>query len=373
MPGALRPSAHGHHKRSQLVSLWAVYSLLLVQLNNTQFIQCILMPYPTPFVCLSLFCLISVHQNAFGFPQTDQETSGPTSAIQDSQAAAEVNSFAISIGSAKKLLDKSLPNLPNQDRQEALLNAAVNRMVDRHVVYDYLSKQELAAGENEIRLQLENFKSELAKVNQTIEQFLDNSGQRLEELEFDMAWRIAWNRYLKREVTDEKIEEYFQQHRRKFDDSDLRVAHLLIKPEPNGPLKDSLEKAERIFAELQSGQLGWEDAVKQYSAAPTRDAKGEIGWITYHKPMPPTFSQAAFKLQADEISGPVVTPFGVHLIKCLELKEGKTGWRDALNEVRQNAIRDLFRELARRHRANVSIKFNNGFSEITETPTENHR
>ena len=89
--------------------------------------------------------------------------------------------------------------------------------------------------------------------------------------------------------------------------------------------------------------------------------------------MPPTFSKAAFELDEGEISRPVATPFGVHLIKCLELKEGKTGWRDALNEVRQNAIRDLFRELARGHRAKVLIEFQNGFDELTETPTESHR
>jgi parvulin-like peptidyl-prolyl isomerase len=183
-----------------------------------------------------------------------------------------------------------------------------------------------------------------------------------------MAWRIAWNRYLEREITDEKLKAYFNNHLREFDDSEMRVAHLLVKPETNGSAVGAFKQAESIYADLKSGRLAWNEAVKQNSAAPTRDDAGEIGWITYHKPMPATFSQAAFKLKPGDVSSPVATPFGVHLIKCMELRVGKTGWRDALNEVRQSAIRDLFRQLARSHRPNVSIRYRDGFSEMQEAP-----
>lgn len=318
---------------------------------------------PILLICLFAGCL---EPGSLKFPGSQQseltEESNPSAA--NGEIAAEVDDFAISIGSAKKLLGKSLPNLVGVENQQALLNVAVNQMIDRHIVYDYLSTQDMAAGENEVRLRLENFKSELTKVDQTIDQFLNKSQQRLDEFEFDMAWRIAWNRYLKRELTDEKLADYFKSHRREFDDSEMRVAHILIKADAGESEEDAYSQARNIHAVLKSGRLGWDEAVKQNSAAPTRDAGGEIGWISYHKPMPAAFSRAAFKLNPGEVSSPVVTPFGVHLIKCMELRAGKTGWRDALNEVRQSAIRDQFRQLARSHRPKVAIRYRAGFSEM---------
>lgn len=316
-------------------------------------------------ICLFIGVVDSGYRHLTYSQQTDV-TEEANAAAANGEIAAVVKDFAISIDSAKKLLRKSLPNYADVENQEALLNAAVNRMIDRHVVYDYLSNQDLAAGKNEIRLSMENFKSELAKVDQTIDQFLASSHQRLDELEFDMAWRIAWNRYLKRELTDEKLEDYFKDHRREFDDSEMRVAHLLIKVDTSGAAEDAYSQAQNIYADLKSGRLGWDEAVKQNSAGPTRDSGGQIGWISYHKPMPSAFSRTAFRLSPGEVSSPVVTPFGVHLIKCMELRTGKTGWRDALNKVRQSTIKDLFRQLASSHRPNVSIRYRTRFSKTQE-------
>ncbi len=183
------------------------------------------------------------------------------------------------------------------DNPQDVLNAAANQLVDRYIVYDFLAKQKLAAGKNEIRLALEAFRSELARIDQTLEQYVASKGQRLEELEFELAWRIAWNRYLKRELSEEYLEKFYIDHLREFDGSEMRVAHLLIKPDESGLLDGAASRAQQIYEELKAGRLDWGAAVKRNSAAPTRDSAGEIGWISFHQPMPPDFSRAAFKLE----------------------------------------------------------------------------
>ena len=63
------------------------------------------------------------------------------------------------------------------------------------------------------------------------------------------------------------------------------------------------------------------------------------------------------ELQVDQISDPVQTVFGVHLIKCLEIKPGKIGPRDAMEAVRNDATRYLFDKLADKNRDSVNVKY----------------
>ncbi len=289
-----------------------------------------------------------------------------TSKVDDSrQVAAIVESNEVSVAAARRLLMKSVPNDPAAVDNPILMNAAVNQLVDRHVVYDYLVRNDAAAGKNEVRLELERFKEELGRFDKTIEVYLGETGQSQREIQLEIAWNIAWKRYLKQRLTDDFLRTYFQDHHFEFDESQMRVAHLLIKSQPEQrPTAEA--KASQIYQQLKSGQTDWDQAVQEFSEAPTRDTGGELGWISFHQPMPDIFSQAAFRLKVGEVSPPTTTRFGVHLIKCLEIKKGKTGWRDALDAVRQQAALAEFLRLASQHRGKLTIRFQPGYSETSK-------
>jgi parvulin-like peptidyl-prolyl isomerase len=275
--------------------------------------------------------------------------------------AATVGTLKISTNAAAGLLAKSLPNSVNAQPNPALLNVAVNQLIDRAVVFEYLKSIDAVAGNNEIRLELEVFKSELATIEQTLEDHLDAVGQTQQELEFEISWRISWNRFLRQQLTNERLQTYFADHRRQFDDSEMRVAHLLLKPDENRSIAETINHANGILEDLNSNHISWSQAVAQHSAAPTRNQGGEIGWIKYSQPMPNEFSMAAFELQPTEISQPIATHFGVHLIKCLEIKEGKTGWRDALEELQRSASIDLLQQITTDYRPKLTIEYGTGF------------
>ncbi|MEM7316385.1 MAG: peptidyl-prolyl cis-trans isomerase, partial [Planctomycetota bacterium] len=68
------------------------------------------------------------------------------------------------------------------------------------------------------------------------------------------------------------------------------------------------------------------------------------------------FSKAAFRLKETEVSQPVETPFGLHLIKCLEIEPGTRSFSEVLPAVKQAAMNDMFRRLAARQRRSAKIK-----------------
>jgi parvulin-like peptidyl-prolyl isomerase len=238
--------------------------------------------------------------------------------------------------------------------------AALEQLVNQQLVMDRLATTPHLASEDEVDLEVARFAERLEAHGETLDSWLAEQQQSLAALRFTLRWQVTWKRYLDQVLTDEVLEKFFQRHRREFDGTRLRVAHLLLVPgEDAGP--DAIEKAVGTATELRNqilaGTLSWEDAVRQHSQAPTAGDGGELGWIEFERPMPPDFTEAAWKLEADGISEPVTTAFGVHLIKCVEVEQGTLNWYHVKKPLRSAATRELFRLFAERQRRQTTVRF----------------
>ncbi|MDA7906551.1 peptidylprolyl isomerase, partial [Mariniblastus sp.] len=74
------------------------------------------------------------------------------------------------------------------------------------------------------------------------------------------------------------------------------------------------------------------------------------GWIAREGPMAPSFTNAAFQLSENEISLPVKTKFGFHLIRCEAIRDSALGWKDVRTELEKNAARDLLQAIVKQHK-----------------------
>jgi parvulin-like peptidyl-prolyl isomerase len=87
----------------------------------------------------------------------------------------------------------------------------------------------------------------------------------------------------------------------------VRCCHILVK---------TLAEANMVKARLDKGEKFGEVA-KQFSLCPSGKKGGDLGTFTRGK-MVKEFEKAAFELQKGQVSGPVKTQFGYHIIKRLE-------------------------------------------------------
>lgn len=77
---------------------------------------------------------------------------------------------------------------------------------------------------------------------------------------------------------------------------------------------DAKKRAEEVSSKAKSG-TDFSSLVAEYSDDPAaKERQGSLGKFTRDKMSKP-FSDAAFQLSVDEVSGPVETPFGFHVIK----------------------------------------------------------
>jgi peptidyl-prolyl cis-trans isomerase SurA len=154
----------------------------------------------------------------------------------------------------------------------------------------------------------------------------------------------------------------------------MHVAHLLLRfPEKaTQEVKDSLKKKiDAIYADITSGKVTFEDAVKANSDdKATRVKGGELQWFGSGTSirMVPEFEDAAFALAKDgDITKPVQTQFGWHIIKRLERRD-IASFNEAKADIKKRVERDSRSQVAKSVLID-RIKKENGFTQFVDVKT----
>lgn len=90
-----------------------------------------------------------------------------------------------------------------------------------------------------------------------------------------------------------------------LDVHEVRASHVLVK---------TRKEALQLKKQIENGDITFEDAARQYSLCPSGQYGGDLGYFN-RKQMVQQFADTAFDLKVGEISDPVGTKFGWHIIK----------------------------------------------------------
>lgn len=150
-------------------------------------------------------------------------------------------------------------------------------------------------------------------------------------------------------ATPEEIAEYYESHINEFTlPKTVEARHILLKLDSSADEKEAarkLELAEKIRTMAQNGK-DFAELAKQYSEDATRDKGGYLGAFKRESMVKP-FADQAFSMQAGEISPPVRTQFGWHIIKIEKINESRTETlSDATERIRSILINQKGRAAA---------------------------
>ncbi len=122
-------------------------------------------------------------------------------------------------------------------------------------------------------------------------------------------------------VDDAEIQAAYDQKRAEFTLPEERKArHILIKVAADADQKAvaaAKQKIEMIAKRLNNGD-DFAALAKQYSEGPSAKKGGELGWFKQGT-MVPEFDQAVFSMDKGDVSKPVKTQFGYHLIQLEDI------------------------------------------------------
>jgi peptidyl-prolyl cis-trans isomerase C len=126
--------------------------------------------------------------------------------------------------------------------------------------------------------------------------------------------------FLRERVTDEAVRNFYATNPDQFQAKKIHVAHILLRT--NQAMSEAerqalLTKAQEVYSRANSQEdfaaLAEEYSEDQLSAKQA----GNLGWLQ-EGAIDPSFSNKVFAMKAGELSEPLVTPFGFHVVKVIE-------------------------------------------------------
>jgi peptidyl-prolyl cis-trans isomerase SurA len=149
----------------------------------------------------------------------------------------------------------------------------------------------------------------------------------------------------------------------------IHARHILIKVNQLVSADEARRKLINLRQRIQNNSATFEELAKTYSNDTSASRGGDLGWI-YPGDTVPEFEKALVSLQPGEISDPVETQFGFHLIQVLEkktddmsLERKRIAAKQALRERKiAEATEEWLRQL--RDRAYVEYRLNDNRQEM---------
>ncbi len=161
-------------------------------------------------------------------------------------------------------------------------------------------------------------------------------------------------------VSTKEIQEAYDQRRAQYEISERRQAsHILIAIKQGANAEEKAKaraRAEDLLAKVKKTPESFADLAKKNSDDPGSAEKGGDVGLFSRGLVAKAFEDAAFSMKPNEISGPVETEFGFHVIR---LKTIIPGSLKPLAEVRGDIERDLAKQRAGRKYAEAAEQFSN--------------
>ncbi|AEH44900.1 PpiC-type peptidyl-prolyl cis-trans isomerase [Thermodesulfatator indicus DSM 15286] len=168
-----------------------------------------------------------------------------------------------------------------------------------------------------------------------------------------------------KQVSDKELKSYYEKNKAKFQEpEEVRARHILIQVPQNASkeeVKKAYEKAQKIRERLLKGE-DFAKLAKEYSDDPgTKDKGGELGFFSRGQ-MIKEFEDAAFSLKPGEISKPIRTPFGFHIIQVEEKKVPKEKpfeevkakvKEEYINQKQKEALQQALKELKAKYKVKI--------------------
>lgn len=142
---------------------------------------------------------------------------------------------------------------------------------------------------------------------------------------------------------------------------ETHARHILLQAESQQDIDAARERLLDYRARIESGRDSFADLAERYSQdAGSAGQGGDLGWVAMGQ-FVPEFDQALSNLDPGQISQPIVTRFGVHLIEVLDRREqildADTQRELARNILREQKAQEEFENWAREVRGRAYVEY----------------
>ncbi|WP_168210508.1 peptidylprolyl isomerase [Persicimonas caeni] len=251
----------------------------------------------------------------------------------------------------------------------------ISKIVDRELIDRAVEKADIEVSEEkleervqEIRAQFEEANAKLNGQMGSLDDMVKNLGITKEEFRDSVRESLAIEQLLvKRGMeypSDEEVKSFYEENKEAFNRPEqVHARHILIKVEPEAD-EAAWEKAHKEALEIRKKATAkgtdFAKLAEEHSQGPSANQGGDLGWFGRGR-MVPEFEEVAFNLEKGQVSEPVKTQFGWHLVKKVDEREAGTVAYDEVkdqleNKLRNQRVQQALQSLLSDLRANTKVE-----------------
>ncbi len=211
---------------------------------------------------------------------------------------------------------------------------AVEALIDEKIVELEIKKEDIKIPEEAVDEEVELF-IENAGGEETFEAGLEQSGMTEQDFRDDVIQYLSIRKLMEPlvEITDEELKAYFTENKETYDTPEaVEARHILVE-------KEDKELANELYEKLKDG-ADFAELAKEHSSDSSAEMGGDLGFFSRGE-MVPEFEEKAFSMKVGDISEPVKSDFGYHIIEVLDKKEAKEATlEDHADEIKEKLVED---------------------------------
>ncbi|MCM3782182.1 peptidylprolyl isomerase [Neobacillus mesonae] len=217
--------------------------------------------------------------------------------------------------------------------------STLNNMITMELIDQKAAEANVSVTEEEVNNEIESLKTQYGGED-AFNMVLAQSGMTIDDLKENTEVQVQIRKILEPQttVTDEEISSYYEENKASYATPEqVRASHILV---------ETKEEADAIKKELDEGAdfaaLATEKSIDTGSAA----NGGDLGFFGEGEMVEP-FEKAVFAMQIDDISEPVQSDYGYHLIMKTDYKEATNPTlEDKKEEIRKTLVDQQVGELS---------------------------
>jgi parvulin-like peptidyl-prolyl isomerase len=244
------------------------------------------------------------------------------------------------------------------EQRPALRQKLLERLVDEALIASYLEQHKVRPRPELLDAQVDQLIALIRRRGEDPDALLQRLGLDRQQIRSQLALPLTWKTYVREVMTPDQLQAYFEAHRRELDGTQLRARHIVLTV-PHDSAAPAWEQAtrrlEQLRVEIQSRDRPFADAAREFSQGPSATTGGDVGYFPFRGSMPPAFADAAFRLKPGELSQPVRTNVGVHLIEVTDERPGQLSLEDVRDIVLEQIAAEIWDNQVRRERSQARI------------------
>ncbi|PLT31531.1 foldase protein PrsA [Peribacillus deserti] len=191
-------------------------------------------------------------------------------------------------------------------------SAMLDSLITEKIVNLESAKKKVKVSDKEVDAEVKKLQESYGGED-ALNQQLTSSGLTIADVKDDLAVNLKIKKLMEPDIkiTEKEMKDYFNTNKASYAAAEqVKASHILV---------ETKAKADEVKKKLDAGE-SFDELANEYSTEDaTKDKGGDLGYFGKGE-MTAAFEKAAFSLKEGEISDPVKTEFGYHIIKVVDKK-----------------------------------------------------